>query len=448
MIPNMVSRLYVWVRSPKASLHWLRDHLWPREPQRDVGRTRAIWLVAVHVLRRWWHDRGPTLAAALALDTLLSLVPFLGVVLLALGLMQENAGNALVLELAQMLVPDRSRAVEVTNAVLALARNMTVARLGLWGFLGALGVAYLLFFTLEGTMNEIWRVPRTRSVVARFTMFYTLATLGPLVALYSFAQPMGSRLTHVVLVTPMLTTSLALVLMNRLVPNTSVRWLPAVIGGLVSGLLFEFGKQAFGAYVSLIAYSTYEGLYGSLAIWPVLVVWTYVSWMVVLLGVEVTYVVQHRRNLALEGWVTPRTSGEPTILEDPGRWGATVLLFVCDRYDHVGAATTLDDIAERFHIGKTRAGLIARRLERYGFLLETGNADVAYLPSRPLDHIELREVLQAFELTVEPHLRQTDILSDVFVRLDASMAEITSNTTYQDLIAHARKRRQTASREK
>ena len=112
------------------------------------------------------------------------------------------------------------------------------------GFFGALVVASLLFTTLEKTVNVIWRVHKQRTTVARFTMFYTLATLGPLVIFYSLAQPVFAAVNEISLaITPMLTTGMAMVLVNRFMPATTVRWKPALIGGLTAALFFEIGKR-------------------------------------------------------------------------------------------------------------------------------------------------------------------------------------------------------------
>ena len=73
----------------------------------------------------------------------------------------------------------------------------TLSRLGAWGFLATLVIAFVMFSTLERTFNRIWRVARRRSVLVQFTMFYTLATLGPLLMLFSLATPLLSGVTVV-----------------------------------------------------------------------------------------------------------------------------------------------------------------------------------------------------------------------------------------------------------
>src|SRR5690606_21567632 len=142
--------------------------------------------------------------------------------------------------------------------------NVTFARLGSWGFLITLVIAFALFSTLERTFNRIWRVTRKRNVLVKFTMFYTLATLGPLLMLFSLAQPLFAEI-GAALGFPVITSIFALVLLNRYLPFTEVEWRSAAIGGLISAVLLELAKWNFGLYATRIALATYEGLYGSLA---------------------------------------------------------------------------------------------------------------------------------------------------------------------------------------
>ncbi|HFE46767.1 MAG TPA: YihY family inner membrane protein, partial [Nannocystis exedens] len=283
----------------------LRALLFPTTPQVDVIGLRRIWLIATYTIRRWLiEDRGTGLAASLALQTTLSVVPVAGLLLTGVDLMGKERGNEVLREIAYLLIPDVQRSERMAQAIVDLAHNVTVERLGIVGFFGALVIASLLFTTLEKTLNVIWRVHRRRSTVARFTMFYTLATLGPLVIFYSLAQPIFSAVNEISLaITPMLTTGLAMILVNRFMPATPVRWRSAITGGLIAALLFEIGKRGFAAYISVIA--NYESVYGSLALLPVFTVWTYVSWLIVLLGSEIAYVVQHLPVVAHDGYVHP-----------------------------------------------------------------------------------------------------------------------------------------------
>ena len=425
-------------------VHALREHLLPSTPQHQARGARRVWLIATYTLRRWLiEDRGTALAASLALQTLLSVVPVAGLLLTGISLLGDEGANSVFEDIALLLIPDPERAHRITEAILALAHNISVERLGVLGFITALFVASLVFATLEQTVNVIWRINRRRSPVARFTMFYTLATLGPLVIFYSLAQPVFAAIDRISLAfTPLLTTGLALVLLNRFMPATQVRWRPALLGGVASALLFEVGKRGFAAYVSLIA--NYESVYGSLAILPVFTIWTYFSWLLVLLGVELAYVVQHLAVVVHDGYVHPSDRRGLSGDVGSGRVAARIMLAICDHFDRRHSGSTLPQLEARYQIGLARIAGIVERLERAGYLLETNAEEPSYIPARPFDQIRVRDVLDLFEGGDVPGVRRGDPLSDLYHRLDRIGDEVLGDLTYHDIILQARRERREA----
>jgi membrane protein len=427
---------------PRAVFAAVRDYLSPTEPQPHAAGARRIWLIIAYTFRRWLiEDRATALAASLSLQTLLSVVPVAGLLLTGIGLLGEGRSQAVFEDISRLLIPDPERAHRITEAILGLAHNISVERLGVWGFLSALVVASLVFTTLEKTVNRIWRVTRQRSTVSRFTMFYTLATLGPLIVFYSLAQPVFAAIDRMSLAfTPILTTSVGLILLNRFMPATSVRWRPALIGGLGSAVLFEIGKRGFAAYISVIA--NYESVYGSLALLPVFMIWTYCSWLLILLGVELAHVAQHINVVAHDGYVhaSARSGAHGDI--GAGRIAARIMLAICDHFDRHHAGSTIPQLEARYQIGFTRIAGILERLAAAGFLIETSAEETSLIPARPFDQIKVSDLLALFEGGDVPGLRQGDPLTELFLRRDAQDAALLGGLTFQDLILRARRDRQ------
>lgn len=419
--------------------HWhaLVERIAPTRAEDHPSRWRRAWLLTVFTLRRFLvEDRGAGMAATLTIQTLLSTVPIIAVALLVVGLMDERSGATLMLRMAEAVFPDGERAHAMAEEALRLAANVTVGNLGWWGFGAVLLIAFALFSTLERTVNRIWRVTRRRNIIVKFTMFYTLATLGPVLILFSVAQPFVAGVTRTVSV-PVLTTGLGLILVNRYMPNTRVRWRPALIGGLVAAVAIEVSKLGFGYYATRFALRTYEGVYGSLAMLPILVVWSYLSWTVILLGAEIAVVVQRREVIALQHYLNRYVLDRTQMQSDSGRTAARLLLAIADRWARKSKSTSHEQLGLRFRLPLDRVGEILDELVRQGMLLEAEGEGQGYVPARPLDQLRVEDVLVAFDRE-RTRLPRADRLGGLFGELDVAQRRIVGHETYADLLARPR----------
>ncbi len=167
------------------------------------------------------------------------------------------------------------------------------------------GLAVLLFTalsmmsTIEGAFNHIWHVRTARRFRTRFPIYWAVLTLGPMLVGMGFAAttyivslPFVSEFEanlgikqKFFIILPFLFETLAFALMYMLIPNRPVRIRHAVLGGLFAGCLFEMAKRGFTYY--LTHFPTQEAIYGAFASIPILLLWIYLSWVVVLLGAVV-----------------------------------------------------------------------------------------------------------------------------------------------------------------
>jgi len=171
--------------------------------------------------------------------------------------------------------------------------------------LGGVGMAVLfitaisLILTIDHTLNTIWRVRRPRPLGQRVLMYWAVMTLGPLLlgvslSLTSYAVSASRGLVGGIPgAMPWLLDSIQFLMMAagvaalyRHVPNTSVRWSHAWVGGLLVSTGFELAKKLLVVYLGKVP--TYSVLYGAFATVPILLIWIYVAWLIVLLGAQVT----------------------------------------------------------------------------------------------------------------------------------------------------------------
>ena len=196
-------------------------------------------------------------------------------------------------------VPDSS---EVIQAYVQQFIHQTTQLTGP-GIVFLVVLALMLMDSIEGVLNGIWRVRTSRQWLARFLVYWAVLTLGPLllavsIVVTSYLVPLSllkgsdvalsSGLDNGLLaLMPFLFTTVALTLVYVLVPNCKVPFRYGLIGGALAAVLFELAKKSFTLYVANVP--TYATIYGALAVIPLFLLWLYVSWVVVLLGAELSF---------------------------------------------------------------------------------------------------------------------------------------------------------------
>lgn len=253
------------------------------------------WLDTLKTLRlRFREDRLGVTAGSLTFTTTIALVPLATVTFAVFTAFPMFASfrRALEVYLLQNLVPDAiARPVLLQLTQFALKAN----RVGAVGLvlLGFTAIALLL--TIDRALNAIWRVRDPRPFAQRVLVYWAIATLGPLVLGVSLsitsyalsaskgfvdALPGGvSLLLDGVEFTLMV---LGMAALFRFVPNTQVRWAHALTGGLFVALGFDLAKRLLAWYLGLVP--SYTTIYGAFATVPILLIWIYLGWVIVLLG--------------------------------------------------------------------------------------------------------------------------------------------------------------------
>jgi membrane protein len=262
-----------------------------------VGATRVRGFVML-VAERFARHEGPQNAAALTYTTLLSLVPLMTVTLAVFSAFPvADRVNQLIQDfLFANFVPTSGELLQqYLSEFSSKASRLTGA-----GAAFLVVVALLMMANIDRALNAIWEVRAKRSFASKFLIYWAVLSLGPLligasvlVTSYLISLPIlseaastgvGRRLLGL---TPVVASALAFTMMYAVVPNRRVRLLHALAGGVLAALLFEVAKRGFGFYIT--QFPTYEAIYGALATIPIFLVWLYLSWIVVLLGAEVTH---------------------------------------------------------------------------------------------------------------------------------------------------------------
>lgn len=164
-------------------------------------------------------------------------------------------------------------------------------------------VALLLISAIDKTMNKIWRVTEKRRTITSLALYWMVLTLGPVfvgasIALTSYIISLVSLGDYDVLglmnvflrALPLIASIVAFVILYMAVPNKDVPFKYAVTGAFFAAILFEIAKKLFAVY--LTAFPSYQAIYGALATVPILFLWVYLSWLIVLGGAMISVSLQ------------------------------------------------------------------------------------------------------------------------------------------------------------
>lgn len=249
--------------------------------------------------RRFYRQRGFQIAAALAYTTLLSVVPLATVTFGVIGRLPDFSGLQATVQgfITRNFMPAFGDAVWThLNVFSDRASDLTLP-----GIVVLVLIALLLMATIENAFNIIWHIRNHRPALARFFVYWTILTLGPLLAgtgvlaaSYLFSLELFNQLGGVyglqerlISWLPFITTVFAFALIYLLVPNCPVRRRHAFTGAMLAALLFECAKAGFRVYLKTVP--TYQVIYGAIAVVPVFLIWVYISWVIVILGAHFTF---------------------------------------------------------------------------------------------------------------------------------------------------------------
>ena len=250
----------------------------------------------VYLLGRFHEDRILYYSGYLSYVTLLSMVPLLAVVFSFFSIFPvfEKLKEEVEEFVFRNFVPALGDVVQ--EQILSFVENAT--RMTPLGLLVLLIIAVLLLSSIDHTLNQIWHVRKNRGLIVSYSIYLVVLITSPFLLGTSLAATSylvslsgieeGSALFLIKLLLsslPFLGSFLFFLLLYIIVPHTKVHFWSAVSGALIATLLFEISKSAFALY--FIHFPVYQVIYGALAVIPLLFIWVFISWVVVLVGAQI-----------------------------------------------------------------------------------------------------------------------------------------------------------------
>ena len=249
---------------------------------------------AITLRQRFRDDHMGLTASSLTFTTSIALVPFFTVALAIFTAfpMFAKLQGSLQVWLIESLIPENI-ARQVLGYLTQFSRQ--ASKLGVAGLAVLVVTAVAMIFTIDRTFNGIWRVRQPRPFAQRVLIYWAAVTLGPAflgasLAATSYLLPFARNgMTGPSEVLQILLDSLEFVALAggmaalyHYMPNTYVKWAHAWTGGLFVAVGIAAAKKILALYLSMVP--TYSVVYGAFATLPILLVWIYVAWIIVLMG--------------------------------------------------------------------------------------------------------------------------------------------------------------------
>ena len=272
---------------------------------RHRSRPLLQWLKLLW--KRIDEDHMTTLAGNLAYVSLLSLVPLVAIVfaLFAAFPMFSDVSQTLRHFIFANFLPTTGDVIQrYIEQFVANSSRMTAV-----GACGLIVTSLLLMYSIDSALNTIWRSKEMRPHIYSFAVYWMILMLGPLrdlrilpISSYllslSWARELNGTIDNLLRVFPLVLSWITFWMLYSIVPTTRVPNRDAVVGALVAALLFELGKKGFALYIT--TFPSYQLIYGVLSVIPILFVWVYWTWCIVLLGAEITVTLGEYRRLKHE----------------------------------------------------------------------------------------------------------------------------------------------------
>ena len=409
-----------------------------RGARRQLLKAAQILIVAA---KDFVADRCLLEASALSFTTILSLVPFLA---LAFAILKGfGVQNRLEPFLLQQVTAGSEVAV---SKIIHYINNTKMTSLGTIGLVSLIITVVSLFASIEESFNTIWGVTETRSTYRKFTDYLSVSLVAPILMLSAtsvttslqsqtlvqwvlYTEYLGPFLLFWFHIVPYLIVWIALIFFYMFIPNTKVRFKSALIGGVLAGTIWQLAQWGYIHFQ--VGVARYNAIYGTLALLPLIMVWIYTSWVIVLFGGEV--VCAHQ---TLRGWrgglrLCASHALHEYLTLSVFRQIAAAFLACRPAWDAEGLAEKLDVPT------RTIRELLSFFVTR-GFLAEGAGEPTTYLPAKDIESISVIGLLSALrgyggEGCDSPEFVRNDAVFNLLDRVRQEMDEILDGMTIGEL---------------
>jgi len=387
--------------------NFLTRELW-RIDLSSLNRFRAslIQLIRlVYTIIRESSERELTLRAmSLVYTTLLSIVPLLAFsfsILKAFGVVDSQLEPLL----NKFLIPLGEKGFEITHKILEFVKNLKVGVLGIIGLLLLIYTVISLINKIEQSLNHIWKINKGRSFARRFSDYISIILIGPVFIFAIFgltANLLGNTVIQkissmepigglIALFTGELLSYIVVVAIFTfiyvVIPNAKVNFRSALLGGVLAGFAWQAIGWIFAKFV--VTSANYAAIYSSFAVLILFLIWLYLSWLILLIGAEVSYCHQNLKFLSLEEQALQISNRLQEKL-------ALIIMYLIGyNFYNNKERWTVGSLVDYLELPHQHIQDTLMKLENQKLILETGENEPAYIPARSIETIKLSEIIDA-----------------------------------------------------
>ena len=419
----------------------------------DVGQDLPWWKDLWFGLCRFGYlffsgitkNRTAIRATALAYTTLLSIVPVIAVMM---AFTKAFGGFAKIETLLEPIILDNlteGSGEIVRKYLINFSHNLNAGTLGLVGIIFLVLTVIGLLSTIEAAFNDIWGIRTQRPVLRRLMAYWTLVTIGPLCVAISIgmtASLQSTLMQHYFLVgeyagyvfkgLPYVVTWILFTMLYSFMPNTHVRLRSAFLGGILAGTLWEFAKYGYAVYAAKAV--SYSAIYGSLGALPIFLIWLYLTWVIVLLGAEISFAHQNLKTYREERRTSQISQEFKEFL------ALNLVAFICSQFSMKKGAVTTEQITDEFKIPVRLINEVLFNLCTTGIILAMGDEKHYYCPGMPLEKITIKEILGTLRSIGEapPRFKMTryeKYFKEKLSEIDQCITKISSEKNFKEIVS-------------
>ncbi len=385
-------------------------------------------------------------AMSLVYTTLLSLIPLLAVSFTFFRAFNLDSGFERVL--IGYMEPLGEKGVQLANQIVEAVKALDYKLLGSIGVLLLFYTVFSLIQKIESAFNFTWHIRYARKLSQRFE-YLSVILLGPLLIFVAFGFTTAAMGTRVVgnlrqlepvdtlfslsgQLVPYLLVIATFTFFYLFVPNTRVHLRSALVGALVSGLLWETTSRVFSAIV--VTSARYQAVISSFAIPLLFMIWLYLSWLILLIGAAVAFYYQHPEFLGI-------AREEVRLSNRVQEKLALLLVYLIGRHHYLDRSPwTAAALAKRVALPVDVVTGVLEALEKSRIVAASGRRESVYLPARPYDEIPVRRVLRAVRTAEEgPYLNARrvsvePVVDELDERLQAAREGVLQETTVKEWV--------------